>query len=96
MVSIGMGAVFAGFIGLFPQIVWLSQNKVLVFGISGALIIASLTLIYLQRNAPCPIDPKQASACLSARKWSIRISFLSLLLWLTGAIFAFLLPIFLD
>lgn len=94
LVSIGMGAAFAGFIGIFPQVVWLSQNKILVFGISGLLIFISLLTLYLQRNAPCPIDPEQAKACTVARKWSIRISYMSLFFWLTGALFAFILPHF--
>ncbi len=95
LVSIGMGAAFAGFIGVFPQVVWLSQNKLLVFGISGLLIMISALSLYSQRNAPCPIDPKKAMACTVARKWSIRISYLSVFLWLVGAFFAFILPNFL-
>ncbi len=94
LVSIGMGAALAGFIGIFPQVVWLSQNKLLVFGLSGFLIVISFFILYLQRNAPCPIDPIKAKACSSARVWSIRISFLSVILWVAGAIFAFILPKF--
>ena len=94
LVSIGMGAAFAGFIGVLPQVVWLSQNKLLVFAVSGLLIFLSLLTLYLQRNAPCPIDPEQAKACTVARKWSIRISYMSLFFWLTGALFAFILPYF--
>ncbi len=94
LVSIGMGAAFAGFIGVFPQVVWLSQNKLLVFGVSGLLIIVSLLSLYLQRNAPCPIDPEQAKACTTARKWSIRISCISVAFWVIGGLFAFVLPYF--
>lgn len=94
LVSIGMGAAFAGFIGVFPQVIWLSQNKLLVFGVSGFLIFISALSLYSQRNAPCPIDPVQAKACTIARKWSLTISYISIFFWLTGAFFAFILPYF--
>lgn len=92
LVSIGMGAAFAGLIGLFPQIVWLSENKLLVFTLSGLMILLSAALTYLNRNAPCPIDSDQARACKISRKWSIRILAVSALLWLLGFFFAFLAP----
>jgi len=89
LVSLGLGASFAGLVGAFPQIIWLSENKIFVFLISGSLILISSLLTYLNRNAPCPIDPKKALACKVSRKWSIRILILSGLLWLTGLFFAF-------
>ena len=91
LVSIGMGATFAGLIGIFPQIVWLSENKILVFSLSALLIIASSLLIYLNRNAPCPIDPDLARACKTGRKWSLRINIFSAVIWLVGFSFAFIL-----
>ena len=87
--SIGLGASFAGLIGAFPQIVWLSENKILVFSVSGLMILGSALLIYINRNALCPIDPDQARACISSRKWSVRISIFSGLIWLVGFFFAF-------
>ena len=93
LVSLGMGAVFAGLVGAFPQIVWLSENKLLVFLISGAMILMSSLIIYVNRSAPCPIDPDQARACKVSRKWSIRILVFSVLMWLMGFFFAFLAPL---
>ena len=93
LVSIGMGATFAGLIGVFPQIVWLSQNKILIFSLAGILILISSRLLYINRSAQCPIDPDQARACAMSRKWSIRIIILSSLLWFCGFFFAFLAPL---
>lgn len=92
LVTIGMGAAFAGLIGIFPQIVWLSENKGLVFSLSAIMISISFLMIFLNRNAPCPVDPDQARACKVGRKWSIRIAFVSLSFWLLGFFFAFLAP----
>lgn len=94
LVSIGMGTVFAGLVGVFPQIVWLSENKILIFSISGILILISSRLLYLNRSASCPIDPDQSRACATSRKWSIRILILSFILWLFGFVFAFLASFF--
>ncbi len=93
LVSIGMGAAFAGLVGVFPQIVWLSENKILVFSISGILILISYGLLYANRYAPCPIEPNQAKACAISRKWSLRIVALSAILWICGFFFAFLAPL---
>ena len=91
MIALGMGAAFAGLIGVFPQIIWISDNKQIVFAISGLLILGSLLWLYAVRNEPCPIDPDQARACKFSRKWSIRISIASAIFWLVGFAFAFLL-----
>ena len=93
LVSIGMGATVAGLVGAFPQIVWLSENKILVFSLSGILILISCRLLYINRYASCPIDPDQAKACAMSRKWSIRAVALSAILWVCGFFFAFLAPL---
>src|SRR5690554_6312437 len=76
LVTLGLGASMAGFVGAFPQVVWLSEHKGLVFGFSGVMIFVSLLITYLNQNAPCPIDERQRAACLIARKWSLRIGVL--------------------
>ncbi|MDX2235864.1 MAG: hypothetical protein NW200_15295, partial [Hyphomonadaceae bacterium] len=43
-VTLGMGAAVAGLVTAVPQITWLSANKPLVFGASGALIALSAAL----------------------------------------------------
>lgn len=92
LVALGMGASFAGFIGVFPQVVWLSENKGLVFLLSGIMISISLLLTYINKNAPCHVDERQRWACTVARKWSLYIGIMSALFWLSGFIVAFVLP----
>ncbi len=92
LVSIGLGATFASLVGVFPQIVWLSEHKVLVLSLSGVLIASSFILLYLNRNAPCPIDPDLAKACRFSRKWSIRILVLSSVFWFIGFAFGVIAP----
>ncbi len=92
LVAIGAGASLAGLVTALPQIVWLSENKTIVFCLAGILIAISSVSLWLNRNAPCPLDPKLAAACKSLRKWSLISTSIAVIFYLTGATFAFLLP----
>lgn len=88
-VALGMGAVVAGLVSAVPQITWLSEHKPLVFGGSGALILASAALQWRARNAPCPTDPAAARACMRLRAVSQWILGVAAVAWCVGAFFAF-------
>ena len=92
LVALGMGATMAGLVSAVPQLIWLSQYKILVFGLSAIMLIVAGLLQYKSRNAPCPTDIKKAKACATSRTWSLRVYLLSDALWLTGAFFAFVAP----
>ncbi len=89
LVSIGMGAVVAGLVSNIPQIVWLSEHKLIVFGLAGALLALAGVANYYAQSLSCPTDPAQAEACRNARKWSKWIYDFSLAIFLIGASFAF-------
>ena len=94
LVSIGLGATMVGLVSTFPQLIWLSENKLLVFSGSFVMLAISSYMQYRARFLPCPIDPNEARACTSARMWSKRITIFSIVVWIIGATFA-LLPMFL-
>jgi hypothetical protein len=89
LVTLGLGGALAGLIGMFPQIVWVSTHKPEVFSAAGLLILMGGWLQWRARYEPCPADPAQAAACLSARRWSFGIYGVSVVLYLIGAFFAF-------
>lgn len=93
-VSLGFGAAFAGLIGAIPQLTWLSQHKNLVFLVGGVLIALASLVQWRSRRAACPIDPKLAEGCKTAKRWSYQILLLSVVFYLVGLLFAFVLPIF--
>ncbi len=93
LVSIGAGAALASFVAIFPQIVWISEYKEIIFAISTLLMMIGGVLQWRNRNAPCPIDPKLRDACLKTRKTSLRIYFASLLILIIGSWFAFIQPL---
>ena len=82
----------AGLVSHFPQLIWLSQYKAGIFIGSGVMIALAGYFQYRSRFEPCPIDPAQAAACTTSRKWSQIILVVSACLWLVGGFFAFLAP----
>lgn len=93
LVALGAGATLAGFVGTFPFLITLSENKPLVFGLAGFLLATSGFLQWKAKDLPCPIDPELREACTRGRKISQRIYFLSLGIYAIGGTFAFILPL---
>ncbi len=91
-ISLGMGAALAGLVTAVPQMIWLSQYKVAVFSAAGLMLAVAGIMQYRGRNLPCPTDPAQAKACARLRKISFGIYVFSILMFLTGAFFAFIAP----
>lgn len=90
LVLLGFGASLAGFLGKYPQLIWLSENKGLVFGMSFTMLgFAFVTRIYTERLA-CPLDKKDD--CSRAKTVSGYILGATFLINLVGAFYAFILP----
>jgi len=88
-VVLGFGAAFAGLVGSFPQIVWISEHKFLVFG-SGALLLAlGGFLQFKSKQLSCPAEPALGEACATTRDWSAFVYWTSVILYLIGSFFAF-------
>ncbi len=89
LVTLGMGAALAGFIGAVPWITTVSDYKEFVFAGAGIMLSLSAFLQWRARYAPCPADPKKAKACSRLRKVSWGILIFSVLIYLIGFFFAF-------
>ena len=93
LVAIGAGAALSSLVSTVPQLVWISEHKVPVFGFAGAMLLLAGQLQWHARNAPCPADPALAAACQRMRKNSLRIYWLSVAIFAVGAWFAFIAPL---
>ena len=91
LVSLGAGAVLVGLVTSFPQLVWLSEHKVGVFAVAGALLAVSGALIWHARSLPCPVEPRAATSCLRLRRISAILYAVSLASFTAGTLFAFVL-----
>ena len=95
LVSIGAGAALSSLISVFPQLVILSVYKIPIFIGAFIMLIISGIIQYFVRSLPCPTDKKLAGTCIQTRKVSLIIYVISLGLFATGFVFAFILPFFL-
>jgi hypothetical protein len=93
LVAVGAGAALASVVSAFPQLVWLSENKELVFGIAAAAIAVAGAMQWRNRHAPCPTEPRLRDACLRTRKFSARMFLASVACLAVGAWFAFVQPV---
>ena len=93
LVSLGLGAVLAGLASNMPALVWISEHKIQVFIFSGLMLTLNGLIIWKNKDAPCPIDPKLRNACISGRKTSRNLYFISLGVFLIGFFFAYVAPI---
>jgi hypothetical protein len=82
-VALGFGATFASLVGSFPQLVWFSEHKALVFGGTALLLIAAF--IVDRRRRACATE-----ACETLKGWSHTLLLISVGLYLVGFTFAFL------
>lgn len=92
LVALGAGAALAGLVGNFPQLVWFSENKTLIFVIGGVLIFSAGALRYFAKDKSCPIDAEQAAACRQSRDISFWIYSASVGIYAVGAFFAYAAP----
>ena len=90
-VLLGAGSAVAAFVGIFPQVVWLSEHKSWLFGMGSILLGVSYYLSFMSRLS-CPIDPMLAQACGRAKRWTKIIWWTSFVLYLIGFIVSYILP----
>lgn len=90
LVLLGFGATMASFLGNFPQLIWLSENKEIVFGLSFLMLGLSYVGQKYAQTQVCPIDKKED--CESTKSWSKPIFWTSFGINVVGAFYAFILP----
>ena len=93
LVGLGAGAALSSLVSVFPQLVWLSEHKLGLFGFAGSMLLASGALQWHNRSAPCPVDPALRKACLRTRGLSWRMWALSVAVFAVGGWFAFVQPL---
>lgn len=93
LVAIGSAATLTSLISNFPQLVWISENKPLVFGLAGTMLAIAGYLQWQARHAACPTDLGLAAICNSTRRNALIIYWLSVVIFAIGAFFAFIAPL---
>jgi hypothetical protein len=92
LVALGAGAVLSSLVAAVPQLVWISEHKLLVFSLAAVMLTMAGALQWSNRNAPCPVDPALAAACTRTRRMSRNVYLASVGLFAIGGWFAFIAP----
>ncbi len=92
LVTLGLGATLASFLGNYPQLIWLSEHKSLVFSFAGAMLALTAFSGWKWQDLSCPTDPELAKACNRTRKVSAYIFYVSIGIYCIGGFFAFIAP----
>jgi hypothetical protein len=96
LVSLGMGASFASLTASFPQLIWLTERKEALFVITAILLIISFVMIKKAEKMPCPIELSQRELCERSKRVSKRIYWGTVVIYLTGLSFSYVLPFILT
>ncbi|HCU84970.1 MULTISPECIES: hypothetical protein [unclassified Methylophilus] len=96
LVAIGSVATLTSLISYFPQLIWISEHKPLVFGLAGAMLLIAGWMQWRARLLPCPTDPQLAALCTQTRRQSVWIYGFSVAIFMIGAFFAFVAPLLID
>jgi hypothetical protein len=89
-VLLGFGASFAGLLGAYPQIIWFSDYKAWVFGLSFFMLAISYASQKYTASQVCPID--KIEDCQSTKNWTKPMFFFALIINVIGVFYAFVLP----
>ena len=92
-VPLGLGATVAALTSSIPLLITLSQHKLWIFIISGSLLVGSAWILRRSKGQ-CPANTEIGELCQRAQLLNRRIWFVSVFIWVTGFIAAYLtLPI---
>lgn len=92
LVSIGMGATFASMTATFPQIIWLTERKGYLFGITAVLLVVSFFMMKRAENLPCPIDVDQREVCQSSKDYTKKVYWGTVVIYIIGFSFSYIIP----
>ena len=90
LISLGAGAVMASLTTAIPGLMWLSEQKNLLFIVAGAILAVSSVIGWHQRTSPCPTDPEKAANCLQLRRLNVWLLSSSWLAYGCGLFFAYI------
>lgn len=94
LVTIGATGALISLFSNIPFLVTISENKEIVFIISGCLLAISFYLNRDDEVESCEIDENLSLSCNNLRKTNKKILNLSLIIYLIGFFFAFFCKIF--
>ena len=94
-VLLGAGAAFAGLTRNVPQLIWVAEHKDIFFILGAVSLTLSVVLPKFAQPADiCAID-ESGGDCGTTRDWAKPLFWISLVAYVIGASFSYVLPLFL-
>ena len=94
-VAVGAGATLASLTNVFPQLIIISQYKVLISSSTLIILLVAGVIIKKSEAMPCPVDPNLRTICLKTRKNSKTLYYLSVIIFASASVFTYLVPLYL-
>lgn len=91
-VALGLGASLVSILGAVPELIWFSENKELVFLIAGTLLLINFAMKHYSTATSCPSDGSTGEVCATTKNMSAKLLYVSSIIYLVGACFAFSSP----
>lgn len=92
LVGLGMGATFASLTSSIPGVLWLVDNKNILFIVTGVMLTLSYVLMKYGQKQACPIDPDQAEVCRESKGLNTKIFWFSVGVYIIGVLFSYIIP----
>lgn len=92
LVTLGLGASLASFLGSYPELIWFSEHKLLVFIFAGVMLAVTAIGRWQLKDRSCPLDPELAKLCARTKIISTLSFYGSLGIYALGFFFAFIAP----
>ena len=90
LVSLGFSSVVVSLVSSFPQIVYLSEHKAIIFSMSASVI--AISWLMNRNNNVCSVGDS-GSVCSRVRIISNRLLIGSIIIWSIGFLVAFVFPL---
>ncbi|MFA7613752.1 MAG: hypothetical protein WCY48_05900 [Candidatus Caldatribacteriota bacterium] len=87
LVLIGFGSIVAGFVGKYPQFIWLSENKGWIFTFSITMLMLSFFMQRLSVKKDC-----EDGYCEVTKSWATPVWWVTLSINIFGLFWAYILP----
>ena len=92
LLLLGGGPILAALFTSFPKLLLIEKYSVLLFIVSGSLILASGVLRWQNKNYACPTDPKEEKTCSRLNCFNKYLYIFTIIIFTIGGFSTFILP----
>ena len=92
LLLLGGGPILASLFTSFPKLFLIEKYNVLLFIVSGSLILASGILRWRHKNYTCPADPEEEKTCNRLNCFNKYLYIFTIIIFTIGGFSTFILP----